>query len=136
MGRPGHSGHTGPPGPRGLTGDTGLPGPPGPAGRSVCVLNIVQSTLLLKIIFIMMLYLILTNTVESIVTEIHHFLFQASEMSDNHIRQICREILHCEYHFRSTDDVFLCFQHTSETFFFTVNHPSGAAFIITWQPAE
>lgn len=37
-------------------------------------------------------------------------------MSDNHIRQICREILHCEYHYRSTDDAFLSFQHTSEIF--------------------
>lgn len=37
-------------------------------------------------------------------------------MSDNHIRQICREILHSEYRNWSTDDMFLYFQHTSEIF--------------------
>lgn len=41
-------------------------------------------------------------------------------MSDNHIRQICREILQSEYCQRSTDDVFLCFQHTSEIFLLSI----------------
>uniref|UniRef100_A0A3Q3WCX4 Uncharacterized protein n=1 Tax=Mola mola TaxID=94237 RepID=A0A3Q3WCX4_MOLML len=71
MGRPGQSGQSGPQGPRGLTGNTGRPGPPGASGRSVR-----SSVLSLRI---------------------HQFLFQAHEMSDNHIRQICREILQSEY---------------------------------------
>lgn len=92
VGRPGQPGNTGLPGPRGLQGDTGPPGPPGPEGRSVCVI------LLFLCVFIMMLCLILTKIWHSVeIYTIYHFLLQASEMSDMHIRQICREILQCEY---------------------------------------
>lgn len=67
--------------------------------------------------------------------KIHNFMFQTPEMSDSHIRQICREILHCEYDYCLTDGAFLCFQWTCD-FFFTLNHPSRAAFIPDWQTAK
>lgn len=61
----------------------------------------------------MLLYLITQWSKQSLkIQMIYHFSFQASEMSDNHIRQICREILQCEYHYRLNDDVFLCLFNT------------------------
>lgn len=104
MGSSGQPGLPGPPGPRGLTGDTGLPGAPGPTGRSV---PLVWKPSASGQVFIPR-WEMQANT--------FLMISQAFEMSDNHIRQICREVLHSESHSQSDRASFCVFSHTCENF--------------------